>query len=326
MLQSCGELFCSDLVLYLFDLRMGETKNPHFNDFVISGPSTNFIDRFCYCRVRERGGQRARPRKDSRYCSCGIAARNKTMIFFVARKNENATKQHNGVLSQRKYSAQKPRFFAMLYTITNQHMTKIRLRGWRVAGRLREQGIWTFPLFRKFPWFASCAAANTSQHEPARATTSRHKPARPKTSKDEPTQASWQRVKASLVKRPRLSLPKLTQSLLKGLAPADCNCQNSHRTAFQTPNRCFPQSPKSAAPSPPASIVDTSRKHVPQPWSPRGPGLTRSGILPCLEPPSFQTHRVFPCWEHRPPSQKDCPTCLPLDLGGKPTKRRPIKF
>ena len=37
MLKSSGELFCFNLNLWLFDLRMGETKNPNFFDFGIYG-------------------------------------------------------------------------------------------------------------------------------------------------------------------------------------------------------------------------------------------------------------------------------------------------
>ena len=41
-----------------------------------------------YCRVREIGGQRARPREELRYCSCGMVAEQKNIRFFVAGKNQ----------------------------------------------------------------------------------------------------------------------------------------------------------------------------------------------------------------------------------------------
>ena len=47
---------------------------------------------FSYCRVREIGGQRAKPRDNLRYCSCGIVAGEKTIGFFVAGTNRKCYK------------------------------------------------------------------------------------------------------------------------------------------------------------------------------------------------------------------------------------------
>ena len=40
-----------------------------------------------YCRVREIGGQRAKPKDTLRYCSCGIVAGKKSIELFVAGTN-----------------------------------------------------------------------------------------------------------------------------------------------------------------------------------------------------------------------------------------------
>ena len=55
-----------------------------------------------YCRVREIGGQRARPREDLRYCGCGKLRENYFHNCSLRERIGNSTKQHNSALSWNK--------------------------------------------------------------------------------------------------------------------------------------------------------------------------------------------------------------------------------
>ena len=72
-----------------------------------------FFDDFLYCRVREIGGQRAKPRDNLRYCSCGIVAGKKSISFFVAGTNRKCYKTAPRVLSWNKCLSSKTTCFAI---------------------------------------------------------------------------------------------------------------------------------------------------------------------------------------------------------------------
>ena len=132
-----------------------------------------------YCRVREIGGQRAMPREDLRYCSCGIVEGKKNISFSLREQIGNATKRHSVFCHGTDVCHQKPH--VLLCTIAHQQHARnhVLLRGscGKVAGTQVLVGV-LFPKFRirvldkaldlmVFQWFSwsSNGSHGLSKHE-----------------------------------------------------------------------------------------------------------------------------------------------------------------